>query len=219
MLVGMARPSGRRDEIFAAFIRSVAERGYERTNFADIAAGLGMSKGTIVHHFGAKDQLLRELQERYMRQRLGEAQRILAATESPADRIAALIYAAVFYQAYHRDEAVAFQREILHLRESPALEAARKLRAEYSALVTGVVRDGMADGTFRSGDANLMALMFYGSVQWMWTWYDPAGRIGPEEIAAQQVDLVMGGLLSEQGRFSLAKRDEISALVRHCLAA
>ena len=62
MLTGMARPSGRRDEILAAFIRSVAERGYERTNFGDIAAELGMSKGTIVHHFGTKDQLLRELQ-------------------------------------------------------------------------------------------------------------------------------------------------------------
>jgi AcrR family transcriptional regulator len=219
MLFGMARSSGRREEILDAFIRSVAERGYERTNFGDIAAELGMSKGTIVHHFGAKDQLLRELQERYMRQRLDEAQRILAATDQPADRVAALIYAAVFYQAYHRDEAVAFQREILHLRDSPALEEARKLRADYSALVTGVVRDGMAAGAFREGDANLMALMFYGSVQWMWTWYDPAGRIGPEEIAAQQVDLVMGGLLSEQGRFSLAKRDEISALVQRCLAA
>ena len=166
----MARPSGRRDEILAAFIRSVAERGYERTNFADIAAELGMSKGTIVHHFGTKDQLLRELQEGYMRQRLrgaGDPGR----HQLPADRVAALIYAAVFYQAYHRDEAVAFQREILHLRESPALEDARKLRAEYSALVTSVVRDGMADGIFRAGDANLMALMFYGSVQWMWTWY------------------------------------------------
>ncbi len=218
MLGGMVRPAGRREEILAAFIRSVAQRGYERTNFGDIATELGMSKGTIVHHFGTKDQLLRELQERYMRQRLDEAKAILAATTSAADRVAALIYAAVFYQAYHRDEAVAFQREILHLRESPALEDARKLRAEYSALVTGVVRDGMAEGIFRPGDANLMALMFYGSVQWMWTWYDPAGRVGPEEIAAQQVDLVMGGLLSEQGRFGLAKRDEILALVRRCLA-
>jgi AcrR family transcriptional regulator len=193
----MARPGGRRDEILAAFVRSVAERGYERTNFGDIASELGMSKGTIVHHFGTKDQLLRELQERYMRQRLDEARRLLAATSEPAERVAALIYAAVFYQAMHRDEAVAFQREIVHLRDSPALEDARKLRREYSELVTGVVRDGMADGVFRPGDASLMALMFYGSVQWMWTWYEPGGRIGPQEIAAQQVDLVMGGLMAD----------------------
>lgn len=214
----MAKPPGRRDEILAAFIRSVAERGYERTNFGDIAADLGMSKGTIVHHFGTKDQLLRELQERYMRQRLDEARRIRAAVESPADRVAALIYAAVFYQAYHHDEAVAFQREIVHLRDSPVLEDARKLRAEYSELVTAVVRDGMADGTFRPGDADLMSLMFYGSVQWMWTWYNPDGRVGPEDIAAQQVDLVMGGLLADHDRQRRTPNAEISALVRRCLA-
>ncbi|WP_020520157.1 TetR/AcrR family transcriptional regulator [Catelliglobosispora koreensis] len=188
--------AGRRDEILDAFVRSVARRGYERTNFADLASELGMSKGTIVHHFGTKDQLLRELQERYMRQRLEEAKRILAVTQSAADRVAALIYAGVFYQAYHRDEAVAFQREIVHLRDSPALEDARKMRREYSELVTAVVRDGMADGTFRPGDAALMALMFYGSVQWMWTWYEPDGRVAPEALAAQQVDLVMGGLMA-----------------------
>lgn len=214
MLLPMTRP-GRREEILATFIRHVASRGYERTNFGDIAGELGMSKGTIVHHFGTKDQLLRELQERYMRQRLDEAHRILAAVSGSADRVAALIYASVFYQAYHRDEAVAFQREIVHLRDSPALEEARKLRAEYSALVTSVVRQGMDDGTFRRNDADLMTLMFYGSVQWMWTWYDPAGRVGPEDIAAAQVDLILGGLLA---RGEAPDRARISAIVRECLA-
>jgi AcrR family transcriptional regulator len=50
----MPRPPGRRGEILDAFVRYVAERGYERTNIGDIADELGMSKGTIVHHFGTR---------------------------------------------------------------------------------------------------------------------------------------------------------------------
>lgn len=50
----MPRSPGRRSEILDAFVRYVAERGYERTNIGDIADELGMSKGTIVHHFGTK---------------------------------------------------------------------------------------------------------------------------------------------------------------------
>jgi AcrR family transcriptional regulator len=151
-----------------------------------------------------------------MRQRLEEAKRIMEATENPADRVAALIYAGVFYQAYHRDEAVAFQREIVHLRDSPALEDARKMRREYSELVTSVVREGMADGTFRPGDASLMALMFYGSVQWMWTWYEPDGRVAPEELAKQQVDLVMGGLMA--GSAKALDHSRLAILVRAAIA-
>ncbi|WP_197504060.1 TetR/AcrR family transcriptional regulator [Mycobacterium sp. 852014-50255_SCH5639931] len=50
----MPRLPGRRNEILEAFVRYVAERGYERTNLGDITDDLGMSKGTIVHHFGTK---------------------------------------------------------------------------------------------------------------------------------------------------------------------
>ena len=39
-----------------AFTRAVAERGYDGTNFGDLAVELGISKGTIVHHFGTKDR-------------------------------------------------------------------------------------------------------------------------------------------------------------------
>ena len=53
----MPRSPGRRGEILDAFVRYVAERGYDRTNMGDIADELGMSKGTIVHHFGTKAQM------------------------------------------------------------------------------------------------------------------------------------------------------------------
>ena len=64
------RRDSRRAEILEAFTRAVAERGYDGTNFGDLAAELGISKGTIVHHFGTKDAMLRELHEGYMRRRL-----------------------------------------------------------------------------------------------------------------------------------------------------
>src|SRR4051794_19136496 len=48
---------GRRAEILVTFTRHVAERGYDRANFGDVAAELGLSKGTIVHHFGTKDRM------------------------------------------------------------------------------------------------------------------------------------------------------------------
>lgn len=34
------------------------ERGYEHTSFADIAAGVGLSRGNFYHHFKTKDEIL-----------------------------------------------------------------------------------------------------------------------------------------------------------------
>src|SRR5690242_21829394 len=95
-MAGYAR-GGRRREILETFTRHVAERGYDRANFGDVATELGMSKGTIVHHFGTKDRMLAEVQERYMGRRLDEAHAFLARLAAPEQRIAAFVHAGVRY--------------------------------------------------------------------------------------------------------------------------
>src|ERR1700736_3781662 len=105
----MPRSPGRRTEILDAFVRYVAERGYERTNLGDIADELGMSKGTIVHHFKTKAQLLRELEENHLARQLEVMRMVWDRMASPQDRIAAIIYASVLMQELARDETVASQ--------------------------------------------------------------------------------------------------------------
>lgn len=192
-MVGQAR-GGRRREILETFTRHVAERGYDRANFGDVAAELGMSKGTIVHHFGTKDRMLAEVQERYMRARLAEAHALLARLPGAEARIAALVHAGVRYSADEPATTVAFQREVVRLVDQPGMESARALRDSYRDLVVGVLRDGEADGTFVPGDARLRSLQMFGSLHWMWTWFDPAGRLAPDEVAAEFALTLLRGL-------------------------
>ncbi|NMN95863.1 TetR/AcrR family transcriptional regulator [Antrihabitans stalactiti] len=197
----VARP-GRKDEILATFIRHVAQRGYEQTNLGDIAKELGMSKGTIVHHFGTKAQMLRELEDNYMSQRKREVEAIWAQVETPAERIAALIYAAVFYQVEDRDATIASQREIVQLADDPAMAKIRLQRSDVQRFMSDEIRAGVAGGVFRKVDESITTLQIFGSLQWMWTWFDPAGRYTPEQVGASFVDIFLGGLLVD--RLSLA---------------
>src|SRR6266536_3129121 len=112
---GWPRTAGRSQEILSTFTRYVAERGYDGTNFSDIAAELGISKGTIVHHYGTKDRLLAALHESYMRRRLAEAYLIVNRLSSPPEQLAGMLFAFVLYQEHDRDATVAFQREIARL--------------------------------------------------------------------------------------------------------
>jgi len=177
------------------FTRHVAQSGYDGTNFGDIAAELGMSKGTIVHHFGTKDKLLAALHEGYMQRRLDEAVEIVNRLKSPAEKLAGLIAAFVFYQTHDRYSTIAFQREVVRSRTEPEMDGARRLRDKYRDLVVGVMQAGMADGSFRMGDPRLWTLQIFGGTQWMWTWFDPHGKASSEEVASSFVDLALGGLL------------------------
>jgi AcrR family transcriptional regulator len=191
------RRDSRRAEILDAFTRAVAERGYDGTNFGDLATGLGISKGTIVHHFGTKDRMLRELHENYMRRRLAEVRVVWDRLSAPAERLAAFVHLGVRYQVVDRTATVAFQREVARFASAPGMETSQALRAEYRELVERVLADGTAAGQFRPGDDRLRTLQLFGSVHWMWTWFDPEGARPVAEVAASFVDTFLGGVLAD----------------------
>lgn len=213
------RRDSRRAEILDAFTRAVAERGYDGTNFGDLAAELGISKGTIVHHFGTKDRMLRELHEGYMRRRLAEVRVVWARLARPAERLAAFVHLGVRYSVLDRTPTVAFQREVLRFAATPGMETSLALRDEYRELVESVLADGTAAGEFRAGDDRLRTLQLFGSVHWMWTWFDPEGPRPVEEVAASFVDTFLAGVLTEPAAAArLADpRGEVAAVVDQAL--
>jgi AcrR family transcriptional regulator len=191
------RRDSRRAEILDAFTRAVAERGYDGTNFGDLAAELGISKGTIVHHFGTKDAMLRELHEGYMRRRLAEVRVVWERLTAPEERLAAFVHLGVRYQVVDRVATIAFQREVLRFAAEPGMGTSQTLRNEYRALVERVLADGTTAGVFRRGDDRLRTLQLFGSVHWMWTWFSPSGPRPVAEVAASFVDTFLAGVLAE----------------------
>ena len=59
------RPEDRPDELLEAALHIFAERGYANTKLEDIAARVGVTKGTIYHYFATKEDLLLRALEHY----------------------------------------------------------------------------------------------------------------------------------------------------------
>ena len=194
----MPRGPGRYEEILETFTRHIAAEGYDGTNFGTIASELGLSKGTIVHHFGTKERILAALHERYMRRRLAELDLMLERLHGPAEQLAAVLHAFMLYQVEDRTATVAFQREIVRLADQDVMAEGRALRQRYLRSVRKVIEAGVESGTFRPVDAGLDALLMFGSAQWAWTWFRPDGTSGVEQVGSALVDLVLAGLLVDR---------------------
>jgi TetR/AcrR family transcriptional regulator, cholesterol catabolism regulator len=184
----------KRGEILRCFTELVAERGYDEVSVRDVAEALDISKGTILHHFRSKENLLEELNSEYMRRRLAEAEDFLAGFEDPVDQLQLMVYQLMLAQQEDRAATVAFSREIVRSASEETMAEVRAMRAEYTALVTAIIRRGIADGSFGKVDPSLAALQVFGMCNWSWTWFDPAGRFSAVRIADEYCRTLLAGL-------------------------
>ena len=211
----------RRDLILESFVRHVADRGYDGTNLSDIATELSISKGTIVHHFTSKDRMLAEAHEAYMHRRIAEARVIVTVLRTPSERLAGLVLAGLLYQHEDRSATIAFQREVTRFRDDEVMRTSQQLRAEYLAILVGVLEDGIADGSFRPVDTRVVARAIMSVNQWAWTWYEPDAARPPETVAAQFNDLFQGGLVNDRTTLATpeALSEHIAPVVRSVIAS
>lgn len=191
----MARPSSRA-AILRVFAEHVADRGYAETSLADVAAELGLSKGTILHHFGSKETLLGELHVAYFGRRLAEADYVHAHLPDPAHRLVAMIYALL---AAHRDDraaSLACLRELVRYSGDDLggdlNEFVHRQRRRYTQIVVDIVEAGAASGAIRTADPRMTALHVFGMCNYAWTWYRPDGPQSVEHIAGVFVRDLLG---------------------------
>jgi AcrR family transcriptional regulator len=85
----MARPN-QREMLLDAAEAIVAARGAAHLTLEAVAAEAGVSKGGLLYHFRAKEELLRAMVERYLHRRLEEKESTLpTAAAAPRDYLAA----------------------------------------------------------------------------------------------------------------------------------
>ena len=66
-LAARPRSEGKRTRIIDAAMRHFAEQGYDAARVGDLAAMLGIAKGSIFQHFGSKDGLFFEVYKKAVR--------------------------------------------------------------------------------------------------------------------------------------------------------
>jgi AcrR family transcriptional regulator len=190
-------PISRLDQIRNAARLHFATRGYEAASMRDIAAEAGINIATLYFYCSTKEQLLFDvLQEGMLDLLSGIRSKLQTAGPTWTDRLTVAIEYHVGFCAERAFGTTLSMVDLQRLTDEHRAEhfAARD---DYDAELRTIISGGIEAGEFRPLDAKLVTFAIMGIGLSAGRWYRANGPLSPGEIAAQYVDMILGGLRSE----------------------
>ena len=189
-----ARQQAVRDQILRTAADLFRERGYRATTLDDIAARLGMSKASLYRSFRAKEEMLGAISRETIVTFTRGLTVVLRSDLSPEDKLRRVVREHVRFVIANRSFLTVFFSEEASL--PPRL--ARAIAAQkdrYDKGVEAIVAEGVRSGVFRDVPPRLVVFGLLGMLNWLYKWYNPAGRWGAEDISTAFLSLVGDGLV------------------------
>jgi AcrR family transcriptional regulator len=181
----------KRQAVLRAAVRMFNEYGFHATSLEAVAASLGISKPTIYHYLGNKDQVLLECVSFGLDQLLKAAE---TARRQPGTGIERL---RSFLRRYAEINMGDFGRCVIRTGEealSPeSRQRFRALKRQIDIAMRRLIEEGIADGSITPVDPRILAFTLAGALNWPARWYDANGTLSAEELARQMVDILTNG--------------------------
>jgi AcrR family transcriptional regulator len=140
-----------RARILDAAARCFAASGFSKTTVEEIAAGAGVSKALVYHHFRGKEAVFEELLERTLSDwaRVGRIDEHLPADGSIANAIAGMVRASLAYARSNPLVRSLYQFDPLVVRFLGSSAAVRRHADEGRARLIDAIEQGVARGELR----------------------------------------------------------------------
>lgn len=174
-------------------------KGYHGVSVDEIVETAGTSKGGFYHKFKSKDALLYEIHDLFISHVLKETKKAYEENDTPIDKVTALLFAFTnVFDVYQRHITV-FYNESAYL-PLEYKNIIKEKRTEYQKLIEQVIEEGKEGGHFRPEISTTITTMaIIGLVNWTYKWYRQNGSLTMEQITHHFNDLILRGVLTEQG--------------------
>ena len=155
------RGSERREQVMEAGYRLFAEQGYHRTTVGDVCDAIEVGKGVFYWYFPSKEALFSELLQTSLLELRRAQQLAISDVEDPVARIEFGIRASIeFFRA--NPGFLALSRTAARYEEFAGF-VARGQEIVVADTATHI-KEGMAEGSIRHGDPDLMAHGILGAI-------------------------------------------------------
>ena len=190
--------AGRREEILQAAGELFRERGYHAIGMRELAQALELRGSSLYAHIASKEDLLWELVDRAAQAFVREAEAV-PDDLPPDERLRRLIAGHLRVITTGLDHATVFFQDWVHLSPERREQMVRR-RDAYQERFRRAIADGVEQGAFGVADVDLATLLVLSAMNFVYQWYDPAGRLSGDELAAGYAELMLDGLLARGPR-------------------
>ncbi|MBO4221731.1 TetR/AcrR family transcriptional regulator [Bradyrhizobium neotropicale] len=193
----MTRPrSPDYDSIQASIIKQAAglfaNRGYAATSIGDIAAACDCSKSRLYHYFESKEAILVFMLTEHVDKLLAGCDDILSGREDEIARFQKLIRFFLQIYSVSRDKHVVMLTCMEFLPNNVRKDVIKKQR-QLISIVTDMLAKIRPERAKDEASAHVDAMLFFGMINWTYTWFKPDGRMMPTDLADRCVSLFLDG--------------------------
>lgn len=176
--------------ILRAASRIIARDGFDGASIRDVAARAGIGLSGIYYYFSGKEELLYALQLHTFSSLVASLKGRLKSCRAPDEKLYAVIDNHYQFFVRNMDDLKVCVHEMRSLSGKYYTEVL-KVRREYYLLVRRVVA-GVCNSSPAKADAS--ALFLFGSLNWIYTWYDPKKNANIKRLAKQLTNIYLNGI-------------------------
>ncbi len=178
----------REEQILRAAARVFREHGYHGASVRSIAARVGLGKSGLYHHIDSKQELLGKIVDRGVTRILGNLSSIVGTDASPSEKLRMAIEQHIEALTDWLDGAFVALLDRRSLTHEHLANYIQK-RDRYESLFRQIIDEGIAAGQFRPVSTKYTTSAVLQMVNGVIYWYNPAGPLSPQQIAANFFDL------------------------------
>jgi AcrR family transcriptional regulator len=183
----------KRDAVLQTAAHMFLEQGYRRTSMSELAKRLQITKPALYYYFRNKEEILVECYHAGIFLIESLLDKALVSSGTGLDKVKAYIEAYAKSVVLHE-----FGRCVSMLDENELSPETRKqvraLKRRIDASIRAYIEEGIADKSIAPCDSKLASFVMSGAINWIGTWYKPAGPLTGEEIADHFSRLLTEGL-------------------------
>lgn len=169
-----------------------AARGYAATSIGDIAQACACSKSRLYHYFDSKEAILSSMLLEHVETLLQGGTEILGRDSDPVETFRELVRFYLEIYAFSSDKHVVLltcleflppeQRDDIKDKERQLIEAVQRILGRIRPDLHRTAAEAKAD-----------AMLFFGMINWTYTWFNPAGSMNAAMLAERCAALFLDG--------------------------
>jgi AcrR family transcriptional regulator len=188
----------RKVEVRVAAARLFRRHSFSGTSMDMLAAEMGLNKGTLYHYYKKKPDILYDIIINPMRELADKIDEIPLDRPLP-EQITGIVEITVKQASDWEDQVAVYFQESRYLDQwfsEDQLALLRKYEGRYAERLRLLLRQGQSTGSVIDIDPVVVRNALAGMTGFLYAWFDPHGRISPEELGRMFATLLLNGLMS-----------------------